>query len=124
MPLSIRRALILGLVVVALPRFAAAQAVALTPEQMELFLTQARIVSMRDAGIGTTNSRRATLSDGTFTHDAHVQVVDDAKAVFQAGAATELNFKDSYRFNIAGYRLARLLGLDNVPMSVQRRVEA
>ena len=35
---------------------------------------------------------------------------------------TELNFKDTYRFNIAGYRLARLLGINTVPMSVERNV--
>ena len=123
--MNLRRALVLAFVVVALPQAAASQqTVALTPEQMEVFLKEARIASMRDAGNGVTNSRRATLSDGTVAHDAHIQVVDEAKAIFEAGGATELNFKDSYRFNIAGYRLARLLGLDNVPMSVERRVDA
>jgi hypothetical protein len=117
--------LVLCLVVLAAPRAAAPQqAISLTPEQMEVFLKEARIVETRDAGSGVTNSRRATLSDGTFTHDAHIQVIDQAKALFQAGAATELNFKDSYRFNIAGYRLARLVGLDSVPMSVERKVDA
>jgi hypothetical protein len=119
------RKFVVVLAVLAIPYGAAAQqAVSLTPEQMEVFLKEAKIISMRDAGNGTTRSRRATLTDGTITHDAHVQVVDEAKALFEAGAKTELNFKDSYRFNIAGYRLARLLGLDNVPMSVERRVEA
>src|SRR5688500_16830710 len=113
------RTLILGLLVIAAPQvIAAQQAVTLAPEEMEVFLKTARIVSTRDAGNGVTNSRRATLSDGTITHDAHIQVIDEAKPVFQAGASTEINFKDSYRFNIAGYRLARLLGMDNVPMSV------
>jgi len=58
-----------------------------------------------------------------MTHDAHVQAVDVARAVFQAGKASEVNFKDTYRYNIAGYRLARLIGLDSVPMSVERNVE-
>ena len=35
---------------------------------------------------------------------------------------TETNFKDSYLFNVAGYRLAHLLGL-NVPVSVHRKVD-
>ena len=35
---------------------------------------------------------------------------------------TEVDFKDTYRYNIAGYRLSRLLGLDNVPMSVERKI--
>lgn len=97
--------------------------VVLTPEQMEEFLLKAPIVRMQSAGDGVTNSRRATLSDGRLTHAAHVQVVDESKALFDTPRFTEINFKDSYRFNIAGYRLARLLELDNVPMSVERRVD-
>ncbi len=102
---------------------AAPQKVSLTPEQMEVFLTKARIVRMRDAGGGVTASRRATLSDGTVTHDAHVQVVDIERPTFEAGKVVELNFKDLSRYNIAGYRLAILLGMDNVPMSVERQIE-
>jgi hypothetical protein len=103
---------------------AASTAVSLTPQEMEAFLKGAKIVRRRDAGNGVTGTERLTLSDGRLTHDAQIQTIDQAKAVFEAGNKTELNFKDSYRFNIAGYRLALLLGMDNVPMSVERRVEA
>jgi hypothetical protein len=102
---------------------APAPSVALSDEAMEAFLKTAKIIANRDTGVGVTNSRRATLSDGTFTHDAHIQVIDEARPVFEAGAHTELNFKDSYRYNIAAFRVARLVGLRNVPMSVERRVE-
>src|SRR6187402_1180065 len=77
------------------------------PEAMEVFLRRAQIVSRRNAGSGVTDSVRATLSDGTLTHDAQIQTVDVSKTVFQAGKASEVNFRDSYRYNIAGYRLAR-----------------
>ncbi len=110
-------------VAAAAPASVAVRAVALTPDEMEAFLQKARVVSTRDAGNGTTGSRRATLSDGTITHDAHVQVIDKAMPVFQAGGKTELNFTDSYRYNIAAYQIARLLGLENVPMSVSRNME-
>jgi hypothetical protein len=105
------------------PQPAVATAVTLSDEAMEAFLKTAKIVSTRDAGVGVTNSRRATLSDGVITHDAHIQVIDESRPVFQAGAQTELNFKDSYRYNIAAFRVARLVGLANVPMSVERRIE-
>lgn len=98
-------------------------AVAFTPAQMETFLLTARIDKVRPAGDGITNSQRATLSDGTVTHDAHVQVVDEARTRFETAKITELNFKDTYRYNIAAYRLAQLLDLDNVPMSVERSVQ-
>ena len=96
----------------------------LTLEQMEDFLLNAKILKTREINKGITGTQRATLSDGQVTHDAQIQTVDIAQTVFtpQRGA-TELNFKDTYRYNIAGYRLARLLGLTNVPMSVERRVE-
>ena len=98
--------------------------VSLSPEQIEAFLLNARIVSSRGAGNGVTNSRRVTMTDGTITHDAHVQTVDISRNIFEApGAAPELNFKDTFRYNLAGYRLARLLGMDNVPASVERKVD-
>ena len=96
---------------------------ALSPEAMEAFLLKARVSNLRDAGSGVTNSRRATLSDGQLTHDAHIQTVDIAQHVFESGRNTELNFKDTYRYNIAGYRVAKLIGLTTVPMSVERTVE-
>jgi len=69
----------------------AAPPVSLTPAQMEEFLSKARIVSIRSVSTGVTDSRRATLSNGTITHDAHIQVVDQAMPVFQAGKQTALN---------------------------------
>lgn len=96
--------------------------VALTPQEMEVFLKTARVVRKRRSSKGVTNAIRATLSDGRIEHEAQIQTVDEAQPLFQAGNKSEVNFKDTYRFNIGGYRLARLLGL-NVPMSVARRVE-
>jgi hypothetical protein len=96
---------------------------ALSIEQMEAFLLNARVVSMRHAGNGVTGSQRATLTDGVLTHDAHVQTVDIQRTAFQpAQGPAELNFRDTYRYNVAGYRLARLLGMDNVPVTVERRI--
>ena len=94
----------------------------LSPAEMEAFLLKGKILEVRDAGSGVTGSLRAKVTDGTLTHDVHIQSVDIMKPVFQAGQHTEINFRDSYRYNIAGYRLSRLLGLDSVPMSVERKI--
>jgi hypothetical protein len=123
-----RRSIVLGVVLLTgLSRGLVAQSPAappsLTPEQMEAFLLKGRVNNQRDAGGGVTGSRRATLSDGQLTHDVHIQTVDEARPVFEAGRNTELNFKDTYRYNIAGYRLAKLIGLNNVPMSVERAID-
>ena len=93
----------------------------LTQEQMANFLLKAEIGRVRNAGSGVTDSKRATLSDGALTHDAHIQTVDIARSVFEAGKHSETNFKDTYRFNIAAYRLSTLLGL-RVPVSVERKM--
>jgi hypothetical protein len=34
-----------------------------------------------------------------------------------------MNFRDTYRYNIAAYRLARVIGLTNVPVSIERTFE-
>jgi hypothetical protein len=115
--------IVLSLAVPAAQRATAPADLALTAEQMETFLLTARIVRMRPAGSGITDSRRATLTDGPLTHDAHVQVIDQFKAVFSSPEYAEVGFRDSYRYNVAAYRLARLLGIDNVPVSVVRSVD-
>src|SRR5262245_44244215 len=123
-----RRLPILGLIVLACHVVVAAQEAAtpappqLSKEEMEAFLLKGKLTRTRDAGGGVTASARGTMSDGRTTHDVHIQNVDISQSVFQAGKATELNFKDSYRYNIAGYRVAQLIGLNTVPMSVERTV--
>ena len=82
----------------------------LSVEQMEEFLKVAKIVKMKDVSTGVTNSRRASLAEGTIQHDAHVQSIDEAKSVFQGDRGTEMNFRDTWKYNVAAYRLARILG--------------
>ena len=91
-----------------------------TYAEMEALLLKGNVTNSRNAGKGVTGSTRVTLSDGRITHDAQVQAVDVYKSVFNAGKASEVNFRDTYRYNIAGYRLARLIGLTTVPISVER----
>jgi hypothetical protein len=94
----------------------------LSPQQEEAFLLEAEMTRIRSAGGGVTGSQRATLTDGTITHDAHIQDVDEERALFEAGDKSEVGFRDSFKFNIAAYHLAQLIGLQTVPMSVERRV--
>jgi hypothetical protein len=91
-------------------------------DQMEQFLLNANVVHRKTLGQGVTNSERATLSDGQAQHDAHIQSIDVQSNSFTSKHGTELNFKDSYKFNIAAYRLDKILGLNMVPVSVERKV--
>jgi hypothetical protein len=96
----------------------------LTPEAMERFLQQADIVATKSTKVGVTNAKRVTLFDGQLRHDAQVQDVNIQMPIFNVDPKhSEVNFKDTFRYNIAGYRLSRLLGLDNVPMSVERKLQ-
>jgi len=95
----------------------------LSPEAMAEFLRNAELSDIRDIGVGVTGSRRAVASDGRFNHDVHIQSVDIRRSTARVGdGRVERNFRDSYAYNIAAYRVAVLLGMDNVPMSVPRDV--
>ena len=99
-------------------------AASLSPEAMEAFLLNADLDDFDRLDVGVTGSRRATATDGRLTHEVHIQAVDIQRDTFAAaGARVEINFRDTYRYNIGAYRLAVLLGMDNVPMSVLRRVD-
>ena len=106
---------------------AAAPAPQLTAEQIKDFLTNAKIIRSRTTSKGVTAPKRLTLTDGVITHDAVFQSVDDKQMVANLGgggrqAKTELNFVDSYRYNLAAYALAELLSLDYMmPVYVERR---
>jgi hypothetical protein len=95
----------------------------LTKEQIKQFLLTAKVVASTQRGIkGITHTWRLTLSDGTVTHDASFQPIDEHKPTMQLASGTELNFVDSYKYNIAAYQLAELLGLDDlVPVYVERK---
>src|SRR6476469_7840958 len=94
----------------------------LTDSEQEEFLRKAKIIKTTSAKKGITNTTRVTMSNGKLTHDGHVQCIDEAKHEYKTDRGTELNFKDSYKFNIAGYRLARMLGIENTPVYVERKV--
>jgi hypothetical protein len=94
----------------------------LTDAQMEEFLLHAKVVKTHSAKKGVTGSVRATLSDGTLTHDAQIQQIDERMQQFQgSGGGVEFDFRDSWSFNVAGYRVDRLIGMNMVPVSVDRR---
>ena len=102
----------------------ASQTPSLTREQKEQFLLKAAVKSTHGAKKGITGTIRATLSDGTITHDASIQRIDESRAKFEGSGGTELNFRDTYKFNLAGYRLGKMLGIESMmPPYVERKFE-
>src|SRR4051812_27324848 len=92
----------------------------LTPEWKEEFLRTAQVLESKTAAKGITGTLRATLTDGSTTHDASIQRINEEKAKFEGATTTEMNFRDTWKFNIAAYRLGRMLGLGHmIPPSVE-----
>lgn len=95
----------------------------LSDADREAFLLKAEVVKRRPAPGGITNSERATLRAGGFEHDAHIQLHDEYKATMSLSTGTELDFRDSFRNNVAAYRLDRMLGLHMIPVTVVRTID-
>ena len=124
---------VLAVLVLFTPLLVAQQAPAVTPaasgnsstlglsvEQQEEFLKKAKIGRTRSASKGVTNTIRATLSDGTITHDASIQTIDEYMQEFKSNRGIEFNFRDSWRYNVAAYRLDRMLEIGMTPPSIER----
>ena len=80
-----------------------------TRDAREAFLSEARVLT--DAPTDGRLTWRATLDDGTRRHDASVVTADGSGPTGQ-----------NYKFNVAAYELDKLLGLNLVVPSVERRV--
>ncbi len=96
---------------------------ALSKEEMRQFLLTADVVASHDTSTGITHPLRLTLSKGTLTHDAAFQPIDEREAVrkFENGRV-EGNFVDSYKYDLAAYGIAGLVGLDDMmPVTVARK---
>jgi hypothetical protein len=96
----------------------------LTVEQMKEFLLKAKVIKEKQTAKGVTAPSRLTMTDGVLTHDAGFQTIDESKAKMEfAAGGTEMNFRDSYKYNIAAYELACLLGLGHMmPVTVERKI--
>jgi len=99
--------------------FAPAQQSVLSRAEQEEFLLKGVILSRRPIGIGITKSVRVELSYEGIEHSAHLQTVDLERTTGRAAT----DFRDSYRSNVAAYRLDQLLGQDLVPTSVIREID-
>jgi hypothetical protein len=112
---------------VAAPSATPAATPALSVAEMRQFLLTAKITRSRDIGRGVTSPKRLTLTDGTTTYDAAFQAVDERQSMANLSgggrrATVEMNFVDSYRYNLGAYALAGMLGLDHMmPVHVERR---
>ena len=93
-----------------------------TCADMDEFLLNGQIGAQHGIPVGVTLPRRATLDYKGMQHDAAIQTVDVFKEKRQTTHGIELNFRDSWAYNVAGYELAKILDLNMVPPYVERSV--
>jgi len=93
-----------------------------TEEQKIDFLQHAKVVASKPEKKGKSDALHLTLSDGKVTYDASFQPIDERKMQGPGPrGGMELNFRDYWGYNIAGYRIAKLLGIDDmVPVYTER----
>jgi len=110
-------------IILACASFGIAAEPELTKDQIKEFLLKAKVIKSKQTKKGITQPYRLTLSDGTITHEAIFQAVDQRKTTMQlADGRTEINFVDSYKYNVAGYILAEMVGIDDmIPVHVERK---
>ena len=99
-----------------------AQETAPTRDQKADFLRTAEIVDQRSEERNAPE-REATLADGSLTHDAFIDSADVFERERTTSRGMVLNYKDTYKFNIAAYLLSDHLNLNMVPVTVERRVD-
>ena len=94
-----------------------------TEEQKIDFLQHAKIIDSKSEKKGKSSASHLTLSDGKVTYDASFQPIDEKKTRGPApNGGIELNFRDYWGYDIAGYRVAKLLGMDDmVPVYTERK---
>jgi hypothetical protein len=86
------------------------------------FLRTAKVIRSQTLSTGVTSPFRLTLTDGTVTHDAAFQTVNERATQANFGArGVEFNFTDSHHFNLAAFQIAGMLGLEGtMPVNVHR----
>lgn len=83
-------------------------------EALEDYLRIAEVIKLEDIGLGVTKPRRAHLAPGGLV---------DRMAWKTIRTGIHHGFWESYKSEIAAYELDKVLGLDMIPPTVERRVK-
>lgn len=86
------------------------------------FLRTAEIVSSQEVPAGVNRPLKVLLEQDGVRMNAVLRTVDKRQREYRAGRRLIIKFWDYYQFEAVAYELSRLLGVDNVPPAVVRKV--
>jgi len=90
-------------------------------EEIVHFLNTAQVVSSEQIGQGVTGARKVLLEkEGLRVNAVFRDVRISETRTLPTG--TQVPFRDDYIYECAAYELSRLLGLDNIPPTVEREI--
>ena len=88
--------------------------------EKENFLKLAKILAVEQIGHGVTKPLKVKLELNGAQHLGQIQTVDKDLPDFFPQSGPPVPMRDSWRFNVAAYKIDRLLSLNMVPVTVQR----
>ena len=93
--------------------------------QLEDFLRSAEVVEVEEIDVGITKPRRVTQRRGDITLDSAFKFHDSNRALqaLRKREKTSINESDRYVYDVAAYKLDRMLDLQLVPAAVTTRVQ-
>ena len=94
-----------------------------TDAEAEAFLRAAEVTSQKNIGVGVTKPKQLVLEkDGLKVHAAFNYVDREGQREKLEDGSVEMYFLDSYKADIATYKLSRLLDMEMIPPGVERQV--
>ncbi len=109
---------------VVVPVSAQEGAVEMSRAEKETFLKKSRVVSMEEVGEGVSNPWKVKLErDGVQMKAIYKNIDMRMETAFSHGSETADEYMDSYKSEIAAYELDKLIGIEILPVIVERKVK-